>query len=201
MKSELSLINVFGPYVAALNALTHQIVEELLPDLQLPVPGVIVLPNVMRPYNRSIGYYDPQVNVIALFGIGVSNRNLIHSRGDGIHFDRKSAVETVLHELAHWLQDNAIGECGGPTVNIHRTRGWKLACKMLTDAILVREGKQPTAWDFWSGMKSVRVEGKVRKEKREGALSDVDLHHWPHSVANLTGGYVERAAEVLRVSA
>lgn len=41
-------------------------------------------------------------------------------------------------------------------------------------------------WQF-DPKKSVRVQGKgVRKEQREGALTDSQLHSWPYSLSEFT---------------
>ena len=147
----------------------------LYPDVKhIEVPLLIALPAGIHPYNRSSAYFDNMANAIVLYqdlGKLVINSGEIPNR----------MINTVRHELAHWYQFRFLGENGTGKTNVHRKASWMQACYVATESLapglMTRVQFNPT--------KSKRVEGKVVKVQRAGALTDVELHRWPNSIPAL----------------
>ena len=146
------------------------------PDLadREEIPLLIALPAGIGPYNKSGGYYVPSLNYIVMYQL-LGRRAL----------SNKIDLMLIVHELAHWYQRRSLGETGEGTTNSHRRKSWMDACFVATQNLWPELSMD--RWQF-DPYKSVRVAGiGVRKEQREGALTDVQLHHWPRSLAEFCG--------------
>lgn len=137
-----------------------------------PAPMLVALPAGIHPYNRNGGYFDAASNTIVAYqDIG----SAILRDGTGY-----AGLEPfVQHELAHWFQFKVLGEKAKGSTNVHRLASWSEACFVATgnlwpELAMTRDQFSPTI--------SVRTEEGVRKVPRDGALTDVQLHHWPRSL-------------------
>ena len=137
---------------------------------QIEVPLVVALPTGIHPYNKLGGYYDDSVNAIVLY------QRIGRLAIDGKYTEIKNIIQ---HELAHWYQFKHLGEKGNTTTNIHRKASWSQACFVATQNLFPNLKLQ--RWQF-SPYTSERLNGKVRRISKDGALSDVQLHHWPDSL-------------------
>lgn len=137
------------------------------------IPLLIALPAGIGPYNKSGGYYVPKLNYIVMYQH--SGRPALVNKIDYM---------LIAHELAHWYQYRSLGETGEGPTNIHRRKSWMDACFLATQNLWPELNME--RWQF-DPKKSVRVQGKgVRKEQREGALTDSQLHSWPYSLSEFT---------------
>lgn len=138
------------------------------------IPLIIALPAGIHPYNKSSGYYVNKSNTIVLY----------QQLGRAALSDKLNLM-TVAHELAHWYQLRFLGEKGEGTTNMHRRSSWMDACYEAT-CNLWPELKL-ARWQF-NPTKSIREKGfGIRKIQREGAMTDVQLHHWPRSLTEFSG--------------
>ena len=137
-----------------------------------PAPMLVALPAGIHPYDRNPGYYDTSGNAIVAYQDW--GRSI---RRHGV--DSPILKDFVQHELAHWFQHHILGESGGSTVNIHRRTSWSESCFVATSNLWPELGM--TRIQFTPTM-SIRTDAGVRKVPREGALTDVRLHHWPWSL-------------------
>lgn len=149
--------------------------EQLLrmyPDCERrTAPLLIALPCGIHPYNRAGGYYDPDGCAIVFY------QDLGRSALAG-----DLDIDTVRHELAHWHQCVVQGYKKTSTVNPHRHRTWAEACYLASVNLWPQVQIERS---MFSPLVSARVGERVVKIARQGALSDVELHHWPHSMATL----------------
>ncbi|QVL50775.1 MAG: hypothetical protein KFB96_10435 [Thiocapsa sp.] len=141
------------------------------------LPLVIPLPAGIHPYNRAGGYYDPEGQAIVLYQ-DLGRAAIKHGPTDGVR-------ATIRHELAHVYQHHALAYRPTSTLNVHRHRTWEQAC--FDASMSLWPG---IAWtrDMFRPTQSRRVDGKVRRVQRPGALTDPELHGWPLSIP----GAIER---------
>lgn len=138
------------------------------------IPLLIALPAGIHPYNRAGGYYDHLHNAIVLYQ---------HFGHDALYGTLDLLV--VAHELAHWYQVRCLKDTEPRATNPHRRKSWMESCFIGTSNLWPE--LELTLQDFMP-TKSVRDEsGKVRKVLRTGAMTDVQLHHWPYSLSEYTG--------------
>lgn len=138
------------------------------------IPLLIALPAGISPYNKSGGYYVPRLNYIVMY-------QRLGRRALGNKID----LMLIAHELAHWYQCRSLDEKGEGKTNSHRRKSWMDACFVATQNLWPELNME--RWQF-DPYKSVRVPGTgVRKEQREGALTDIQLHAWPRSLSEFTG--------------
>jgi hypothetical protein len=180
---DLTLTEAYGPDSAILTAVSRAVVDDLYPAGNCPpAPTVMPVPYAMGPYNRHSGYYFPAGNVVTLQGIGTTNAHRLGAAARGVVVEnRLEAVLTVIHELAHWYQHAVMGYESRSTVNVHRHATWGLACEVLTALAARSTGVEPPSRDMFRPTKSMRhaETRKVAKISRDGALSDVELRHFP----------------------
>jgi hypothetical protein len=144
--------------------------DRCFPDCTAQRPLLIALPAGIHPYNRNIAYYDHEGNAVVLYqDLG----------RQALRGDLAAIIPTIQHELAHWYQHHALAYTRTSTVNVHRHRTWSEACyrasvRLWPDADLEQ-------WMF-SPFTSKRVNGRPLRQQRLGALTDVELHHWPRSM-------------------
>ena len=137
-----------------------------------PAPMLIALPAGIHPHNRNGGYFDAASNAIVAY----------QDIGSAILRDGTACpglAHFVQHELGHWYQFQVLGEKAKGSTNVHRLASWSEACFVATgnlwpDRVMTRDQFSPTV--------SVRTKSGVRKVPRDGALTDVQLHHWPWSL-------------------
>lgn len=146
--------------------------RRMFPDVELhPVPLVIGLPAGIHPYSRACAYYDPEGNAIVLYQhLG---REAIQ---DGA---TDQVISTIRHELIHVHQYHVQGYRKTSTVNVHRHATWQTGC-YLASRQLWRDF--PWQKEMFTPLLSKRIDGKPVKVQRMGALTDVELHHWPRSI-------------------
>lgn len=138
------------------------------------IPLIVTLPAGIHPYNKAAGYYADATNAIVLYQR--AGRAALNNRLD---------LMIVAHELAHWYQRRFLKEAGVSSVNIHRRKSWMEACYVATRNLWPELALE--AWQF-SPTKSVRRAGLgIGKIQREGALTDTELHAWPHSLSKFVG--------------
>ncbi len=157
-----------------LQAFVADMAARQYPGFKAVVPMLIVLPTGIHPFNTNAGYYDHAANcVVAYQEIG---GDIIRNGARSVHLPR-----LVQHELAHWYQYNALGY-EPSSVNVHRHKTWGEACFVGTKNLWPTLGVTRT---MFSPYTSVRIDGQPRRVHRAGALSDVELHHWPANIEKL----------------
>lgn len=119
---------------------------------------VIALPAGIHPYNRAGGYFDHVANTIVLYqDLG---RQALSEPG--------SAIPTIIHELAHWYQHNALGYVQTSTENIHRHKTWSDVCWLASTRLYPDADLDRAEFNY--------------RRKTGPHLGDVELHHWPRSM-------------------
>jgi hypothetical protein len=162
-----------------LQGIVREEAARLFPEAaQHVLPGIVALPAGIHPYNRNSAYFDPVAQMIVLY----QHVGRLALRAEVAPIP-EPVRRTVQHELAHWFQHVTLGYTGDGR-RCHRHRTWGEACfraslRLWPDAGLMRKHFAPFT--------STRVDGKVQKVPRAGALSDVALHHWPDSMPDFLG--------------
>jgi hypothetical protein len=153
--------------------------EFLFPECRAEVPLFIALPAGIHPYNRAEGYFDWAANAIVTY----QERGRLLLRSPISPSVIEFITDLIRHELCHWFQWRHLGYERTSTVNVHRHGTWSRACYVASTRLWPEAGLEE--WQFRPFTTKRGKDGKPRRCVREGALTDVELHHWPSAMDRL----------------
>src|SRR4029453_3646108 len=153
--------------------------ELLFPECLADIPFFVALPRGIHPYNRNSGYFDPAGNAIVVY----QELGRLALRAFAKPEVVKHITDLVRHELCHWYQWRYLHYERTSTVNCHRHPTWSRACYVASTRLWPDAGLQE--WMFRPFTTKRGKDGKPRRCAREGALTDVELHHWPDEMKRL----------------
>lgn len=134
----------------------------------------IILTTAISPYNRFGGWYSEASNTIEIV------RQHCQPSKDGIVPRSQPELLAILaHEFCHVYQAKVAGgtkASRGP----HRCKSWYDSITLASPFVcgINIEG-------LCTPLKSVRVDGKVKKIKNDNSLTEPELTHWPLSIFKL----------------
>ena len=164
-------IHPMQPYVTRVAnmvwAKAQHMIPEMLPCQPSLIPMLIGMPHLINPYCRNPGHYDPSTNIIVAH----------------MEYHRSLKSETkwrqlIIHELTHWLQLQLNNYKS--TRDTHTHISWSTACWVVGEAVTNTQFKKEL--NFYRSLKSVRVNGIIEKQQRQGSLTLVQLHHFPDCI-------------------
>ena len=155
---------------------------------------VLLAPGEMGPYNRHRAWC--YANASGTEATILINRHLCHLSHGGVVLGQQQVVEDVLiHELTHMRQHQLLltGIKRNASRGDHRDKAWYQAVSEACPRYLGHDLPR-SAWP------SSQRAGALRR-LRSGALSEVDMTHWPYSLRALVQAGDPRLPLVATISA
>jgi hypothetical protein len=134
----------------------------------------IILTTALSPYNRACAWYCRTSHTIEIV------RHHCEPDTDGIVVRSiPEILETLAHEFCHVYQEKVLGGWTGSR-GTHRCKSWYQAITLASPFVcgVDIEG-------LCKPLKSVRIDGAVRKRANPKSLSEVELYHFPGSIFRL----------------
>lgn len=184
-KTKPKSVSSIQPYMEALNLLYGDNLGDCLYSFadtvcdkafayEITASLPIILTTAMSPYNKMSGWYSPKSNTIEIV-----RQHCEPKDGSIVPKRKKELLALLAHELCHVYQYKALGGSLGSR-GPHRCSSWYEAVTSASPTVCGVDIK-----GLCKPLKSVRVQGKVKKVRNEDSLSEPELTHWPLSIIEL----------------